>query len=149
MTTQEPSPPYSAPPNCPSRYHLNRGVTCWQVGPHERHEGMYLLAGSVVTWTDADKPPPPPAPRAEPRTAMQEAFERARQTGSHASLAEQSAQSSPVEPCEWCGRAVRQDDAARWFAVKGAERGYDPLACDASDDGTHNPPAKGPDRPND
>lgn len=37
--------------------------------------------------------------------------------------------------CEWCGRAVVQDGNGRWIAVKGAERGYDPLFCAASEDG--------------
>jgi endogenous inhibitor of DNA gyrase (YacG/DUF329 family) len=36
--------------------------------------------------------------------------------------------------CEWCGRAVAQNPEGRWYAVKGEERGYDPLTCDASDD---------------
>jgi hypothetical protein len=41
----------------------------------------------------------------------------------------------PVACCE-CGRAIAKDDQGRWCAVKGAERGYDPL-CDAADDSRH------------
>lgn len=41
--------------------------------------------------------------------------------------------------CEWCGRAIRQQDG-RWLAVKGVERGYDPVACEANtEDGLHEP----------
>lgn len=40
--------------------------------------------------------------------------------------------------CEWCGRAIERA-GDRWRAVKGEERGYDPLACDASDDSQHHP----------
>lgn len=41
--------------------------------------------------------------------------------------------------CEWCGRAVAQDAEGRWYAVKGEERGYDPLVCDVAGDGRHSP----------
>lgn len=46
--------------------------------------------------------------------------------------------------CDWCGRAIYQAklrrSVLRWFAVKGVERGYDPLACDANpEDGQHEP----------
>lgn len=48
------------------------------------------------------------------------------------------AESEPVA-CDWCGRAiVREWDA--WHAVRGAERGYDPITCDAAEDGLHEPP---------
>ena len=43
-------------------------------------------------------------------------------------------------PCEWCGRAVARNTEGRWFAVKGEERSYDPLTCEASDDCRHYPP---------
>lgn len=44
--------------------------------------------------------------------------------------------------CEWCGRAIRQADGD-WIAVKGEERGYDPVYCAAADDtGRHEPPAQ-------
>lgn len=48
--------------------------------------------------------------------------------------------------CEWCGRAIDRDEQGRWYAVKGAERGYDPLVCDAvadRDDTDHAPTPKG------
>lgn len=41
--------------------------------------------------------------------------------------------------CEGCGRAIGRTASVRWYAVKGEERGYDPLACEASDDGRHEP----------
>jgi hypothetical protein len=47
-------------------------------------------------------------------------------------------------PCEWCGRAIHSPMGSRyWLAVKGVERGYDPMACEASNDGKHNPAASG------
>lgn len=42
--------------------------------------------------------------------------------------------------CDWCGRAIARTIYGRWYAVKGVERGYDPMACEASDDGQHGPP---------
>lgn len=41
-------------------------------------------------------------------------------------------------PCEWCGRAIKHV-AGYWHAVKGVERGYDPLACEESENGFHDP----------
>lgn len=43
--------------------------------------------------------------------------------------------------CGWCGRAIYlQLPEGRWEAVKGRERGYDPIACEANtDDGRHEP----------
>lgn len=46
--------------------------------------------------------------------------------------------------CDWCGRAIflakLQRSGVRWLAVKGVERGYDPLTCDANtEDGIHEP----------
>lgn len=35
------------------------------------------------------------------------------------------------EPCQWCGRAIYLTGET-WFAVKGKERKYDPLLCDAN-----------------
>lgn len=40
--------------------------------------------------------------------------------------------------CDWCGRAIKATEG-RWEAVKGTERGYDPLACDENPDGAHEP----------
>lgn len=43
--------------------------------------------------------------------------------------------------CDWCGRAIVKR-GSRWHAVKGAERGYDALACDANandEDQRHEP----------
>lgn len=53
--------------------------------------------------------------------------------------------STPSQPwCDWCGRAIYQAkfqySGLRWFAVKGVERGYDPLVCEANtDNGQHEP----------
>ena len=45
--------------------------------------------------------------------------------------------------CEWCGRAIYRAGHV-WLAVKGVERGYNPLYCDANDDdGRHEPAATG------
>lgn len=41
--------------------------------------------------------------------------------------------------CDWCGRAIRHVPGTGWWAVKGEERGYDPLICEASEDGSHTP----------
>lgn len=40
--------------------------------------------------------------------------------------------------CQWCGRAIKPE-AGAWAAVKGRERGYDPLMCDANDSERHEP----------
>lgn len=57
--------------------------------------------------------------------------------------------SEPVA-CEWCGRAIDCDEQGRWYAVKGKERGYDPLVCDAvadRNDTDHSPaPGRTPSR---
>lgn len=44
--------------------------------------------------------------------------------------------------CEWCGTALMRiagHDGWVWIAVKGKERGYNPVTCAASDDGRHSP----------
>ena len=48
--------------------------------------------------------------------------------------------------CEWCGRAIYRAGFV-WLAIKGQDRDYDPLVCDASDDDRHNPPATQPPPP--
>lgn len=51
---------------------------------------------------------------------------------------------APTPPCEWCGRAIYRGTYLGepvWLAVKGEERGYDPLTCEASDDVRHDPGA--------
>lgn len=39
--------------------------------------------------------------------------------------------------CMWCGRAVYQNADGDWLAVKGEERGYDPLICDSPENDRH------------
>lgn len=60
----------------------------------------------------------------------------------HPPVSGKPAMSAPY--CDWCGRAISQAkfqrSGLRWFAVKGVERGYDPLFCDANpEDGKHEP----------
>lgn len=64
---------------CAARYYLNRAVRCYREGDHTTHEGIYLLAGRRVTWTDNDKRPEPLPLKATPvaPTAMEEALRRA------------------------------------------------------------------------
>ena len=61
-------------------------------------------------------------------------------------IAQKHEKGSTDAACEWCGRAIDRDEQGRWYAVKGAERGYDPLVCDAvadRDDTDHAPTPRG------
>jgi len=117
-------------------------MTTWaeQVTPHRgaahtmRALDLQRLLCACGTVLIAAEPTPAPPPLHAPDRCQRHPGQR------HGACGPCRAEQLEVRACDWCGRAIRPGpDGLAWLAVKGTERGFDPAACDASDDGRHEP----------